>query len=100
AWALATAALTHDRVPLHSRTSAGHTFGLVLIVLLALTALGGFVALREADRRVLGARARRRVGIALIVAIALLPLGGVVALAGSSRGLTGQLSHVWRTLVN
>jgi hypothetical protein len=38
---------------------------------------------------------RRRLGAALLVLVALLPVAGVSALATSSRGLTGEISHIW-----
>jgi tetratricopeptide (TPR) repeat protein len=99
-WALTHHALTHDRVPLPSRTSAGHTFGVVLLVVLAVLTIAGFAAAVALDRVVVAARIRRRVGIALVVAVALVPLGGVVAVAASSRGLTGEASHIWSTLTS
>ena len=34
AWALATHAITHDRVPLHSRVAAGHTLGVILVAVI------------------------------------------------------------------
>ncbi len=99
-WALAHHALTHDNVSLPSRTAAGHTFGVVLIVVLVLLTLAGFAATIALDRVTLPAGTRRRVGIALLVAVALVPVGGVAAVAASSRGLTGEVSHVWSTLTN
>ncbi|MGI8863901.1 MAG: O-antigen ligase family protein [Solirubrobacteraceae bacterium] len=99
-WALATHALTHDRVSLAARTAAGHGFGLVLVLVLALLTVAGFVAAFATDRVPLAPELRRRVGIALISLAALAPLGGIGALAASSRGLTGEISHVWNTLTN
>jgi O-Antigen ligase len=98
-WALTHHALTHDNAALPSRTAAGHTFGLVLVVVLVLLTAVGFAATVALDRVVLGARVRRRVGIALLV-VALIPVGGVLGMAASSRGLTGEVSHVWSTLTN
>jgi hypothetical protein len=100
AWALSRPALTSDGAVLAARTSAGHTFGVVLIVtLLALTA-AGFGAAVATDRVVLPERIRRRVGTALLVAAGLLPVAGVAALAASSRGLTGEISHAWSSLTS
>ena len=45
-------------------------------------------------------RTRRRIGTALVLLVGLVPVAGVVALAASSRGLTGQVSHIWHTLTN
>ncbi len=99
-YALATHALTHDQVPLHSRTSAGHTFGLVLVGVLALATVAGFLAASAMDRTTLSPSARRRVAVALLAAVAMLPLAGLAALAASSRGLTGEVSHIFSTLTS
>jgi len=99
-WALATHALTHDRVSLAARTTAGHGFGLVLVLVLALLTVAGFAAAFATDRVPLAPALRRRAGIALIGLAALAPLAGLGALAASSRGLTGEISHVWNTLTN
>jgi hypothetical protein len=95
AWALATHPLTDDNQVLAARTIAGHGFGLVLVLMLALTAVAGAAAAFALDRCSLGAIARRRAATALLVAVAALPVAGVGALAVSSRGLTGQISHIW-----
>ncbi len=100
AYALATHALTHDQVPLHSRTSAGHTFGLVLVAVLALTTAAGFLAASGMDRTALSDPLRRRVAVVLLAGVAILPLLGVAALAASSRGLTGEVSHIFSTLTS
>jgi cytochrome c-type biogenesis protein CcmH/NrfG len=100
AWALATHALTHDRVSLTARTDAGHGFGVVLVLVLALLTVGGFAAAFAIDRARPAPAARRRAGITLLVLAALVPVGGLVAVAASSRGLTGEISHVWNTLTN
>ncbi len=99
-WALSTHALTHDNVPLAPRTSTGHTFGLVLLAVLALTLLAGFAAGALMARKPLGPELRRDIGTVLVVLIALLPLVGLGALATTSRGLTGEISHMWSTLTN
>jgi tetratricopeptide (TPR) repeat protein len=95
AWALGRHALVGDDVALHARTAAGHSFGLVLLVVLAVVALlGGAVGLTT-ERVALSPRTRRRLSTALVVLVALVPLGGVAALAASSRGFTGEVSHLW-----
>ncbi len=99
-WALSKPALTSDNQLFAARTSAGHTFGVVvLICLLALTAIGIGVA-RFAQRNTLSQAVRRRIGTVLVVGVALLPLAGIVALAASSRGLTGEVSHAWTSLTS
>jgi hypothetical protein len=99
-WALATQALTHDRATLAARTSAGHSFGWLLLIVLGLMALAGLGAALAIDRRTLSPARRRRIGIILIGLVALVPVAGVGALAASSRGLTGQISHAWNSLTN
>ncbi len=99
-WALATPAFTSDNVALPARTTAGHTFGLVLVLTLVLLTLVGLAAAFAMDRIEVSAPIRRRVGTALIVLAALVPLAGVAAVAASSRGLTGELSHVWSSLTS
>jgi hypothetical protein len=100
AWALSTHSITADGVAIASRTAAGHSFGLVLLVALALTTAAGFAVAFAIDRVPVSPRLRRRTGAVLIVLVALLPVAGVAALAGSSRGLTGEVSHIWSTLTN
>jgi O-Antigen ligase len=99
-WALATHPLTHDHVALASRTSAGHRFAIVIVVVLALATLAGFAAGVAMDRFVLTPSARHRVGTALVILVALVPVGGIAGIAASSRGLTGEVSHIWNTLTN
>jgi O-Antigen ligase len=99
-WALAHHAITHDNATLAARTSAGHDFGVVLLVVVALTAAAGFAATLGMDRIAVGVRLRRRIGTALVVLVALVPVAVVAGAAASSRGLTGQISHAWDTLTS
>ena len=99
-FALATPSLTHNQVALHSRTHAGHAFGVVLVLVLALAAFAGLIAAYAMDRVALPERLRRRVAVALLVGLALVPVAGIAALAASSRGLTGEVSHVFSTLTS
>ncbi len=100
AWALATHALTHDRVSLAARTDAGHGFGLVLVLILSCVTVAGLAAAFAMDRARPGPEARRRAGIVLVVLAALVPVGGLFAVAASPRGLSGEISHVWKTLTS
>ena len=81
AWALSRPALTSDGALLAARTSAGHTFGVVLVVTLAVLTAVGFGAAVAADRVVLPERIRRRVGTA--------SAGGSGAAAGGRGGGAG-----------
>jgi O-Antigen ligase len=99
-WALSTRSITADGVGIAARTGAGHSFGLVLLVVLGLASAAGFATAFVTDRVLLAPELRRRTGIVLIALVALLPVAGIAALAASSRGLTGEVSHVWSTLTN
>ncbi len=99
-WALSKPALNSDNVAIATRTSAGHTFGLVLLVCVVALTAAGIVAARGAARITLAESIRRRIGIVLLVGVALLPVAGVGALAESSRGLTGEISHAWSDLTS
>jgi hypothetical protein len=100
AWALAHHAITHDSVSLASRTAAGHTFGLVLLGVLALSTAGGFATIRAMDEVVLAEHTRRRIGTALLILVALVPVAAIAGAAASSRGLTGEISHDWGILTS
>jgi hypothetical protein len=99
-WALSKPGLTGDNQALDVRTSAGHTYGLVLVVSVLLLAIVGIVAARAADRISLSEPRRRRIGTVLVILVALVPVAGIAAVADSSRGLTGEISHAWDTLTN
>jgi hypothetical protein len=102
AWALTHPLLTHNHnhPPLHALAAAGHTFALVLLATLLLTVLAGAAIAWPGARVRLEARDRRRAGAVLLTAAALLPVAGIAALAASSRGLTGEVSHLWSELTS
>ncbi len=99
-WALAHHAITHDGATLTARTSAGHTFGLVLLLMLALMLLAGVAAAYGSERVTLASPVRRRIGVVLLVLVAMVPVLGLVGVAASSRGLTGEISHVWNEVTS
>ncbi|MBV8216963.1 MAG: O-antigen ligase family protein [Solirubrobacterales bacterium] len=99
-WALSHHAITHDGATLAARTSAGHEFGVVLLATLAGSALIGLAAAYVSDRTALTEPVRRRIGTALVVLVASVPVAAVAGMAASSRGLTGEVSHVWHTLTS
>jgi hypothetical protein len=99
-WGLATHGISADAVALPARTSAGHTFGIVILIVLALATAAGVAAVSVLDRAGLSARARRSVATGLLVLVGLIPVAGVGALAASHRGLTGEVSHLWSGLTN
>lgn len=99
-WALAHHAITHDGATLTARTSAGHTFGLVLLLMLVLMLLAGVAAAYGSERVTLTTPVRRRIGVVLLVLVAMVPVLGLVGVAASSRGLTGEISHVWNEVTS
>ncbi len=99
-WALSNHSLTTDGLAISARTGTGHTFGWLLLIVLAISLGAGFAIARALDSVPVPASRRHRVGTALVVLVGLLPVAGVAALAASSRGLTGEVSHIWHTLTN
>ena len=99
-YALGHHAITHDNASLAARTAAGHDFGVVLLVVVILSAFAGFAATLAMDRVALPAPVRRRIGTVLLIGVALVPVAAVAGAAASSRGLTGEVSHVWSTLTS
>ncbi|HEY5427602.1 MAG TPA: hypothetical protein VIK04_00685 [Solirubrobacteraceae bacterium] len=99
-WALDHHALSGDAIAAVAQDSAGHTFGLVLIVVLVLTTAVGLAGSVGMDRVAVSAGRRHRIGTVLVGLVALIPIGLVIGLAGSSRGLFGEISHVWTTLTS
>jgi hypothetical protein len=97
-WALLHHPLTHDSIVLASRTSAGHTFGIVLVLIVIALCVAGGAAAVALDRFALPSDARRRLGTGLVALVIVVPLAaGVSLLATSSRGVTGEISHLWST---
>ncbi len=62
--------------------------------------IAGVTAAYGLERIEVAESVRRRIGTALIVCVALVPVVAVGAMAASSRGLTGEISHVWTTLTS
>ena len=99
-YAIETRALTANLISLSSRTTAGHSFGVLLVLVLGLLTAAGFAGAFAMDRFTPAEHTRRQIGTALLIVVALIPVAGVAGLAASSRGLTGEVSHVWDTLTS
>jgi hypothetical protein len=98
AWMLTHGALKSGSATLAAQDHAGHTFGIVIAVVLVLVTGAGFWAARAMDRVTMPAVLRRRIGWALIALLVVAVVCALGATALSSRGLTGELSHVWKQL--
>jgi hypothetical protein len=99
-WALGNHSLSSDSIALSAQDSAGHSFGLVLVVVLVIAAGIGLAAAVAMDRVTVPAAWQRRIGIGLVCLVAMIPVVAVAGLAASSRGLFGEVSHVWTTLTS
>ena len=92
--------LTTDHVSLAAQDAAGHAFGPPLLGITLVAAALGVAASLAMARVTVPQAVRRRIGVGLIGIAAAVPVAAVVALAASSRGLSGQLSHAWHSLVS
>jgi hypothetical protein len=100
AWAQGNHSVTGDNVASALQDSAGHSFGVVLlVVVLVVTAVGLGVSFAM-DRVAISERVRHRMGVVLVALAALVPVAGIAALAESQRGLGGQISHAWTSLTS
>jgi uncharacterized membrane protein len=100
AWALSHSVLTANGTLTAAMDSAGHTFGVVLVIVIVLAAAAGVACARAMDHRAMSGGTRYRAGTALVVLVCLVPVATVGAVATSSRGLTGEISHAWTTLTS
>jgi O-Antigen ligase len=98
AWMLTHGGLNSSTAALAAQDHAGHTFGIVIAVVLVLVTVAGFGAARMMDRVTVPAALRQRIGWALIALLVISVVCALGATALSSRGLTGELSHVWKQL--
>jgi hypothetical protein len=98
AWMLTHGALKNGSAGLAAQDHAGHTFEVVIAIVLVLVTVCGFWAARAMDRVRVPAGVRRRTGWALAGLLVVAVLCGIGAVAASSRGLTGEVSHVWNEL--
>jgi hypothetical protein len=100
AWMLTHGALKNGSAGLAAQDHAGHTFGIVIAVVLVVVTACGFWAATAMDRIEVPATVRQRTGWALVAALVLGLLCAIGVLAASSRGLTGEISHVWNQLTS
>jgi hypothetical protein len=98
AWMLTHGALKNGSATLAAQDHAGHTFGIVIVIALVLVTVCGFWAARAMNRIPVPAVVRRRTGWALAAVLVVGVLCAIGAVAASSRGLTGEISHVWTEL--
>ena len=100
AWMLTHDALKDGSTPLAAQDHGGHTFGIVIAVVLVLVTVSGFAAAAAMDRIHVPVAVRQRIGWALVAVLVLGVLCAIGVVAASSRGLTGEISHVWSNLTS
>jgi len=98
AWTLRQPALSDDHVVLAARIGPGHRLGLLLLAAVLVSFIAALGLRFASDRNPLSRSRRRALGIVVAVAVALVPVAGIAALAHSSRGLSGEISHLWTQL--
>jgi hypothetical protein len=99
-WALTHRALHASGVTMALQDHAGHTFGIVILVVLVLVTILGIAVTESMDRTRMTPQTRNRIGSYLVVALAGAVVVAVVAVALSHRGLTGEISYRWTQLTN
>ncbi|HEX8855517.1 MAG TPA: O-antigen ligase family protein [Thermoleophilaceae bacterium] len=94
-WALSKDAFTKDLVPLATKESVAGTFGLLLLVMVAVLLAIGLAASFGLGVRAPSPRFRRRIGLAAAVVACAIPLVGLTSVAFSQKGFTGTISDKW-----
>jgi O-antigen ligase len=100
AWDFSRSALSSDSVELHARVVAGRQLGALLLAMLLLLALAGLAIGFYTGRRPPSRVVRQNAGALLLSILVLAIVAFVGALAISHRGLTGSISHGFKTLTN
>ena len=100
AWALSQDAFTEDGVDVSVRADAGSTFGLLLLLGIALAYGLCLAAFLWRERHTVAPEARRRAGRAAAIAAGCLVLAGFGAMAATDRGIGGTVSDRWEELTD
>jgi hypothetical protein len=100
AWAFSQDGLTTDEAPIAARVDAGHEFGALLILMVAVLLAAGIAVHFAAAQRPPSLRTRRIAGRAAVGVLALLPVVALIALAQAEGGVDGQVSKAWNQLTD
>ena len=98
AWVFGQDPLTEDDATLTLRESAGHEFGLLLVLMTIVLLVTGLAVGFKTAQRAPGLDTRRRAGTTLLVVLALIPVVGAGSLAFSERGLGGSITDGFNQL--
>jgi tetratricopeptide (TPR) repeat protein len=91
AWALSKDPFSKSRVPLAAREAVAGDFGMLMLLLVALTLLAGVGVNLGAARGLVPPRLHRRIGVAALAVACLLPFVVFTSVAVSDRGLSGTI---------
>jgi hypothetical protein len=100
AWAFSQDGLTTDRAPIEARVDAGHEFGALLVLVVAVLLIAGLAAQFVRAQRPPTPRARRIAGRSALGVLALLAVAAVAALAAAPGGIDGQARKAWTQLTD
>ena len=100
AWAFSQDGLTTDGAPMTARVDAGHEFGALMLLMIAVLLVTGLAAQFAAAQRPPTRRERRIAGRAALGVLALLPILALIALARADGGVDGQVSKAWTQLTD
>jgi O-antigen ligase/polysaccharide polymerase Wzy-like membrane protein len=89
--------LTANFAKLSERQGAGALFGLLLALSLAGLWFAGRGLIRLEERVTVSAARSRQIAVGVLVATGVALLAGVGAVGASDRGLTGTVSHEWKS---
>lgn len=98
AWVFGQDPLTEDDAALPLRETAGHEFGLLLILMALVLLVAGLAVGFRTAQRAPGLAARRRAGTTILVVLALIPVVFAGVLAFSDRGLGGSITDGFNQL--
>jgi hypothetical protein len=100
AWAFSQDGLTTDRAPIEARVDAGHEFGALLVLVVAVLLIAGLAAQFVRAQRPPTPRARRIAGRSALGVLALLVVVAVAAVAAAPGGIDGQTRKAWTQLTD
>ena len=100
AWAFSQDGLTTDRAPIAARVDAGHEFGALLLLMIALLLAAGLAVQFAAAQRPPTPRQRRLAGRGALAVLALVPVIGLLGLATAEGGVSGQVKKAWTQLTD
>jgi hypothetical protein len=100
AWAFSQDGLTTDEAPIAARVDAGHEFGTLLVLMIAVLLAVGVAVQFAASQRPPTPGERRIAARSALGVLALVPVVALIALAAAPGGIDGQVSKAWSQLTD